>query len=100
MAVQERRSEATEAAALILSKRGAAFIWLGVLCIIVVMGLFYIVLDQPIDKIQEKTKGNFTGTQYQEGYDKVSTMWDYFLFAFLLSILAFGVLTAMTRENG
>ena len=87
--------------ALILSKskKSQAFMWLGIIALIVIMGLIYIILDQPWDKVSEISKTNFTGTQYEPTYKKIHTVWDYFLVLFLLAILAFGILTVMRKRN-
>ena len=81
-------------------KKGIAFIWLIILCLIILMGLFYVMLDQPIQKVKNMTVENVTGTIYEQPYQRVNTIWDNFLWFFLLGVFAFGITIAITRPNG
>jgi H+/Cl- antiporter ClcA len=80
-------------------RKAQAFTWLGIMALICIMGLFYIILDQPFQKITEITEGNFTGGRYEPAYDKIQTIWDYWLIAFLLGAILFGILVAMRKRD-
>jgi len=80
-------------------KKAQAFVWLAILIVILIMGVFYIMLSEPMTKIRDKFGGNFTDSIYEAPYQKITTIWDKFLVIFLLSILSFGVLTAMRKKD-
>lgn len=80
-------------------KKGQAFIWLGVIILIFVMGLFYILLDHTTQDVKETFEGNITGSIYEDDYKKIDMAWDYFLIIFLFFIMIFGVLAAMRKRD-
>lgn len=82
-----------------MRKKAQAFIWLTVMVMIFGMGLIYILLTQPFDRISSNLGGNFTGTQYQPTYDKMQTIWDMWLFIFIFGIIIWGILSTM-KERG
>jgi len=81
------------------SKKGIAFIWLGMLVIMLIIGSFYIVLNEPMQIIKELTIDNITGTQYETPYNQANTVWDYFLVIFVFMSMAFLVLSAIRRPR-
>ena len=79
------------------SKKGIAFVWLGVLVVIFIIGLFYVLLNEPITIVKGITKDNVTGTPYEKTYNQMNTIWDYFLVVFVLMAMAFLVLSSIRR---
>lgn len=84
---------------LLKHRKGQAFIWLGVMAFIFIMGLFYVILSQPVAKVAEITQGNFTGTDYEPTYNKLMTIWDYWLVLFIIGIILFALLSAMRKRD-
>ena len=80
-------------------KKGIAFIWLGILILLVLMGTFFVMLNKPVTKIVEITKDNVTGTQYEKPYNQINTMWDYFLLFFIAGAFTFGITEAIRRPQ-
>lgn len=81
------------------SKKGIAFIWLGIFILIIIMGIFYVMLDKPLQKVKEMTKANITGTQYEKTYNQENVLWTYFLMFFIFGIILFGIREAIKRGN-
>ena len=81
------------------SKKAIAFMWLGTLVIILIIGLFYILLNEPIRIVRNITIENVTGGIYEDSYNKINTIWDYFLLIFVLMAMAFLVLSTMRRPR-
>ena len=82
-----------------MQKKAQAFIWLTVMVMIFGMALIYIMLDQPYQKINEQLGGNFTGTQYENTYKRMNTIWNMWLLIFLIGIIIWGILSSM-RQRG
>ena len=81
------------------SKKGIAFVWLGIIVLIIFMGAFYVILDHSIEKSEEISRPNITGTQYEDSYNKQNVIWDYFLMMFVFGAILFGIRESMKREN-
>ena len=81
------------------NRKGIAFVWLGILFVIVAMGLIFLVLDQPLTKVRDMNGDKFTGTIYEPTYDKMNTVWDKWPVIFLLGVILFGVLTTLRKEQ-
>jgi len=82
-----------------MQKKAQAFTWLYVMVMIFAMGLIYIMLNQPFDRIRDTLGGNFTGTQYHDTYLKINTVWDMWLLIFLIGAIIFGILSTMKRQD-
>jgi len=85
--------------AILVSKKAIAFNWLGILIIMLAVGSFYILLNEPVEQIKSITKDNITGTPYEDTFNKTNTLWDYFLVVFFFMCMVFLVLSAMRRPN-
>ena len=81
------------------NRKGVAFIWLGILFVIVAMGLLFLILDQPLNKIRELNEDNFTGTIYEPTFDKIYTVWDKWPVLFLLGVMLFGILSTLRKDQ-
>lgn len=81
------------------SKKAIAFVWLGVLVVLVIFAIFYILLDQPMDQIVSMTSENVTGTDYEPTFNKEKAIWDAIPFIFLLMSMVFLVSSAIRRRN-
>jgi hypothetical protein len=82
------------------SKKGIAFVWLAIIVIIALMGIIYVFLDYAEQKVKTLTMDDVTGTQYEKTFNQENVMWDYFLLFFFGSILIFGILEAIRKDNG
>ena len=80
-------------------KKAQAYVWLVVLLTLFAMALIYLVLNESVEKIKPLVVGNFTGTQYEDTYKQVNTIWDMWLLIAFIIILIWGVLTALRRRD-
>ena len=80
------------------NRKAQAFVWIAILAVILVMGLFYTMLSEPMSIMRNKFGGDFADSMYEDPYKKITTIWDNFLIVFLLAVLAFGILISMRRN--
>lgn len=80
-------------------KKAQAFVWLVVLVTLFAMALLFLVLNEGVEKIKPLVETNITGTQYEDTYKKVNTIWDMWLLIALVLIITWGVLSALRRRD-
>ena len=67
---------------------------------IIFMGIFYVLLNMPMEKVKEITQANYTGTEYEDSINQQQTLWDYFLLFFILfGAFLFGISEAIKRPQ-
>jgi len=80
-------------------RKAQAFTWLKIMMVIFALGLIFIMLNEPVERIKEITKPNSTGTIYEQPYKKMESAWDMFLIIAVIGILCYGVLSSMRKNN-
>ena len=83
----------------IKSKKASAYIWLYVMLSVFAMGLIYIMLDRAYIAIDNISGDNFTGTQYEATYQKLGSVWEWWLVLFLIGAMIFGIVSSMRRDQ-
>lgn len=99
MGFREEEKEEKRKMTILTSKKGIAFVWLGILILIIIIGIFFVMLNKPVEKVKEITKKNVTGTQYEKSYNQQNTLWDYFLLFFIFGMFLFGISEAIKRPQ-
>lgn len=82
-----------------MNKKGAAFIWLAVMLAIFGMGLLYLLLNQPYERISDTFSGNFTGTIYEPTYNKMQTIWKWYPAIALVGFIIYGILSTLRKRE-
>jgi hypothetical protein len=84
---------------LTMNKKGSAFVWVMITFMIFGIAMIYMIMTQPIIKIQEATWDQVSDDpDYAQTYNTVVLVWKYWPLVMIVGLIIIGILLSLKQE--
>ena len=81
-----------------LNKKGSAYAWFMATVSLFAIGLIYMIMTQPIIKIQQATWSQVEGSEYAQTYNTTVLVWKYWPVVLIIGIIIVAIFASIKRE--
>ena len=80
------------------NRKGQVTVWIFALIFLFTISLVYIVMTKPFLLVRDKFEGNFTGTEFEETFNRLNTFWRIWPILVVVGVIIWAVLSSI-RQN-
>ncbi len=74
---------------------GNLTVWIFALMFLFMIALIYIIMTKPFIFIRDKLGSNFTGTEFEETFDRINTFWRLWPVLVIFGVILWAVVSSM-----
>ena len=80
------------------NKKGQVVVWIFALVFLFMTALIYIIMTKPFLLVRDKFEGNFTGTDFEETFDRLNTFWRIWPILVVLGVFLWAILSTIKQN--